>query len=280
VNLLYLPRVRARVLHLQTPVPDMPPASYHRALDRADAVICCSDFIRRSFLSSTDYPMDRTHVVYNGADPTAYRTGEGALQRKAWGLTAHDFVLLFAGAIVPEKGVLELVRAFAQARTSIANATLVIAGSGALWALLEGSDAADRYEDQVRQLAQDLPVEFVGALPRDVMPAAFMAADVVVVPSIWQEPLGTVVCEAMAAGRPVIASRSGGLAETVVDGETGILIEPGDVDALAHAIVRLAKDPDLRRWMADAARQRAALFTWRAAADRLRPIYTEILAAR
>jgi glycosyltransferase involved in cell wall biosynthesis len=81
---------------------------------------------------------------------------------------------------------------------------------------------------------------------------------VVVAPSLWQEPFGLVAVEAMAAGKPVIASRTGGLADIVRDGESGLLVPPGDAPALAAALERLLDDIALRRAMGARARQIAA----------------------
>ena len=80
-----------------------------------------------------------------------------------------------------------------------------------------------------------------------------MASDIVAVPSVWDEPHAVVLCEAMAAGRPVVASRAGGIPETVVDGETGFLVPSGDERRLRDAILALATDTDLRERMGRAA---------------------------
>jgi glycosyltransferase involved in cell wall biosynthesis len=95
-----------------------------------------------------------------------------------------------------------------------------------------------------------------------------------VFPSVWHEPFGIPLIEAMAAGLPVITTRGGAASEIVVDGETGLLVERGDVGSLVSALCTLLRDPDLRRQMGRAGRERAArLFTWNHAVAKLDRLY-------
>mgnify|MGYP000997476360 CR=1 FL=1 len=100
-------------------------------------------------------------------------------------------------------------------------------------------------------------LEPLGWVAHDQMPALYARAAVCAVPSVWEEPFGLVAVEAMAAGRPVVASRTGGLARIVADGETGLLTPPGDAAALADALARLLDDPALRARLGAAGRARA-----------------------
>jgi glycosyltransferase involved in cell wall biosynthesis len=97
---------------------------------------------------------------------------------------------------------------------------------------------------------------FVGWLSQDELPEQLYAADIVVLPAIGQEALGRTAVEAMAAGRPVVASRIGGLPVTVADGVTGLLCEPGDAADLAAKIETLLDDRELRERMGQAGRRR------------------------
>jgi len=279
-NLLYIPGARIRLLHLQTPVPEPFPPAYRRLLDRADAVICCSDFIRTRFLAVSGYPEGRTLVVHNGADPGAYLSADRNSQRTRWNLTPNDFVVLYSGAIVPEKGVDHLIRAFAQLQASVPNAVLLVAGGARLWALHEGKPSGDSYESGVRRLAEGLNVRFLGLVPRGEIPSVYSAADVAVIPSVWDDPHPTVVCEAMAAGRPVVASRAGGITETVAHGQTGFLVSPGDELQLSAALLELSQNERLRQQMGEAARERAKRFSWEASAERLDRVYQRLLAEK
>jgi glycosyltransferase involved in cell wall biosynthesis len=100
----------------------------------------------------------------------------------------------------------------------------------------------------------------VGAIPRSQMPAFWASLDVAVMPSL-SESFGLVALEALACGVPVVSTTAGGLKEIVVDGECGLLVPPADAKALAHALLRLLTDQDLRLRLARGARRRAATFS-------------------
>jgi glycosyltransferase involved in cell wall biosynthesis len=105
---------------------------------------------------------------------------------------------------------------------------------------------------------------------------AYQRALFAVMPSLWPEPLGSVVHEAMSRGRPVIGTSHGGHIDMIVDGDNGLLVPPGDVDALASAMQRLSADPDLRRRMGAAARERARLFDASSALPRFAELYSNL----
>ena len=130
-NLLYVPGADTRILHLHTPIPDPLPRAYLRLLSRASAVICCSGFVRDRFLRLSGYAHERAYVVYNGADPEPFRDLDGRAQRAAWGYGDGDFLLVYSGAIVPEKGVEPLVHAFRILQSRIPNAALIIVAARA-----------------------------------------------------------------------------------------------------------------------------------------------------
>ena len=102
---------------------------------------------------------------------------------------------------------------------------------------------------------------------------AWLGATVGVVPSVWGEPCPTTALEAAASGTPLVASRIGGLPEIVADGETGVLVTPGDADELSAALQRLLGDGDLRREMGVTAEGRAERFGVDAVVERLEAIY-------
>ena len=156
--------------------------------------------------------------------------------------------VLFAGRLSPEKGVLELVEA--------ANGLpLVVAGDGPL-------------RDRVPQAR--------GVLPRAELDALLAGAAVVAVPS-RREGFGLVAAEAMAHGKPVVASAVGGLLDLVVDGETGLLVPPGDVAALRAALERLLGDAQLRRRLGAAGRARAReRLSWDAQISATLAVYHEL----
>ena len=171
-------------------------------------------------------------------------------------------VVGFVGRIEPRKGPLDLVRAAAQIRAGAPGARIVLVGD-------DPYDSAPEYARRVRESGDVEHVPWVadGA-------AVMRHFDVLVAPS-RQEPFGTVLAEAMAAGTPVVATRVGGLAEVVADGVTGRLVAPGRPAELAQAVLEVL---DRRERMGAAARERARRFGADAYADRVESILLEAVA--
>ena len=280
-HLLLARRARARILHYHTPMPRPQPRAYRWLLRRAARVVCCSEFIRRQFLSQTDYPAERAVVVHGGINVDQFHDCAATSKRADWGIAADETAILYAGAIVPEKGVVELLEALQRLRAQRPDLRwrLLIAGDATLWRTIDASPARgpDAYTARALDLSRGLPVTWLGVIAEERMPALYAAIDLVACPSVWEDPFPTVNVEAMAAGKPVVAARVGGVPEAVVDGATGILVQPANSDALASALGALIGDPDRRRALGQAARTRSKLFTSSAAAQRLDALYREVL---
>ena len=276
-HLLLGSRNALRLLNLQTPAPERPSRSYTTLLRRARGVICCSEFIRTQFLERVPFPAERTFVVHNGIDPDRFPVADGSELRREWGVDPTTPVILFAGALVPEKGLLYLLRAAAQLQGQH-QFQIVVAGSAALWSTPEyqATEDEDAYTREVREAAASLPVRWLGAVPVTQMPAVYAAADLFVCPSTWNDPFPLVACEAMAAGKPIIASRMGGLPEAVADGDSGLLVPPRDDVALASALHVLLSNRELMVSMGHRARSRSSSFSWAAAAAKLDAVYAEL----
>ncbi|MFC1525517.1 glycosyltransferase [Candidatus Latescibacterota bacterium] len=232
---------------------------------RMDAVLAVSqDIADRLVASGVD--RGRIHVVPNGVD-ARFCPGDRLAARRSLGLPEGAFLALFVGLLVPVKGVDLLVDAFRRGLPEDARCVLV--GDGSL-------------ELQLRHMANERGIGerivFAGRRPSGEIPAWMQAADVLVLPSL-SEGRPNVVLEAQSCGIPVIATRVGGTPELISEGETGILIEPGDVEMLGHAIQRLAADPALRERMGIAARRRveSSGLTWAATAAKVREVYRQIL---
>lgn len=276
-NLLRL-RATARILHLHSLMEPVVTGSYIRLLNLADAVVCCSAAVRESFLTATSWHPDRTFALPNGTDPVCFRppnSTERAAARAHFGLSDESCVVLFVGALVWEKGVLHLARAFRMVESRVPQAVLLMAGDGRLWGGL-GSDRSncDEYERLVKSNVPST-VRMLGKLPHDAMPKLFHAADVMVVPSV-REAFGMVALDASATGIPVIASKVGGLPEIIGDGCTGILVPPGDEEELAQAIIRLVQDEELRLRLGTAGRQRSLRFAWNRISAEMERVYNQV----
>jgi glycosyltransferase involved in cell wall biosynthesis len=233
----------------------------HRLFDRFLTVSRCSTELLGA-------PPARTRVIYGGADPRRFVPRPGA---------DRDGVL-FVGRLTPHKGIDRLIRALP------AGAALRLAGS-------DGHDPRPPerdYPDLLRRLAQDRDVTFLGPVPDPVLADLYRRAVVLALPSVGRtcygrhvpvsELLGLAALEAMASGTPVIASRIGGLAEVVVDGETGFLVEPGDVAGLHDRLALVLSDPGLAARLGANARDLVfQRFTWRSCAERCLAAYRELV---
>jgi len=163
-------------------------------------------------------------------------------------LAEHPTVA-FAGRLVREKGVDVLLHAFALVRATCPDARLLVAGDGPERAGLE---------ELAARLGVRSSVEFLGLVPHADLDARLAGAWAQVAPSVWQEPFGIVVAEAMMRGTAVIASAAGGLKEIVDHGRTGLLVPPGDVTALTDALGQVLSSRDGARRLGAAASEYAA----------------------
>jgi glycosyltransferase involved in cell wall biosynthesis len=198
-------------------------------------------------LAAGGVPRARIAVIASAVDPARVRpTVDRALLRAALGAAADDLVILTLSALVPRKGIDVLLDALAQLAAQDIRPQVWIAGEGPQRADLERQAAALGVAGAVRFLGRRADV---GDL--------FAACDVFALPA-HREGLGVAALEAMAAGRPVVASAVGGLGEAVVDGRTGLLVAPGDVTALTAALGRVLRDPPLRAALGAAGPARVA----------------------
>lgn len=195
-------------------------------------------------------------VVPNGADTRVFFPRDRAEARHRLGLPADEPIVSFVGMLTPRKGIDTLVEALGiLARTPRGAPLLAIAGIGELQGSLEA---------QARELGIADRLRFAGKVAHDEVPWWMAAGDVFCLPSL-SEGLPTVVCEAMACGRAVVATAVDGTPEIVDDGATGLLVPPRDAQALATALERLLGDDSLRHRFAEEALTRAReTYTWAA----------------
>jgi glycosyltransferase involved in cell wall biosynthesis len=230
---------------------------------KANRVIAVSAAVATT-LQAMGLSAQQIAVIPNGVDLTRFegRTEPGRT-RAILGIKAGERMLLGVGRLAPEKGFDVLIEAFTSMHPRLPDVRLVIAG--------EGPEAP-----QLKVLAEATGnrVLFVGHMP-DTVPL-FEAADIVVAPS-RQEGQGIVPLEAMAAGRPVIASRVGGLVETIVEGRTGLLVPSDDVHALAEALKNLLQDAERRAEMGAAGRHRVRQeYSLQTQLQKIEAIYSDV----
>ena len=230
--------------------------------------IAVSRGVARSLLERGVVPADRVSVVWNGIDLAPYAPLRAPERRASMlGVDPHSFLVVCVSRLTPQKGHAVLLDAVALARRQAPTLTLALAGDGPLRQSLEAQAAALGIEAAVRFLGR---YERVGELLR--------CADALVQASAF-EGLPLSVLEGMAAALPVVVTDTVGNNETVVPGESGLLVPPDDPAALAGALVRLRSDPGLAHRLGIQARRRVEReFTARLMAQRTRAAYQHALA--
>jgi glycosyltransferase involved in cell wall biosynthesis len=247
-----------------------------RRLKGADLILSCSEYITQKTRRSFPQFAHRCHTVYNGINTTSFfpknkeeidKTDDGHKK------------ILFVGRISPEKGVHILLDAFEKVLERYPNLHLQLVGPQTpapeeyivplsddpkvlgLATLYSGGYFSHLKKKISRNLVNR--VTFYKHIPYSDLINFYHSAHVFVFPSVWDEPFGMPIIEAMACGLPVVATRGGGIPEIVEDGKTGFLVERGDPDTLAEAIVSLIQNQRLRDSIGNAGRQCVLEgFTW------------------
>jgi glycosyltransferase involved in cell wall biosynthesis len=229
-------------------------------LINADLVLVNSAAVQAE-LEGYKLPIERIEIVPNGVDLETFQPGSD------W--PTDDGYMLFVGRLVAQKGVTFLLEALSVVLQRRPAARLIVVGDGELEFFLKRV---------TRYLGVPHRVTFLDWTTGPDLVSLYQRARFVVVPSYY-EPFGIVALEAMACGRPVIASRTGGLAEIVNDGVNGFLVVVGNHLQLAQRMVSLLEDQERYESMGRAARKRAAEFSWQHAGARTLALY-ESMAAR
>jgi glycosyltransferase involved in cell wall biosynthesis len=282
------------------------PAILEQRLRHVDLVTTVSDYISEK--TRRQFPMiaDRCHTMYNAID-----TVEFSRERRYDPALRREKRILYAGAVSPHKGLHVLFDAFCMVVEEYSDVRLDVVGLQASYPLAENFELRDReviqsvypfyaYDWTARlrakfslvpadagtylaQLKQRLAaaasgkVVFRGFVPRPELIDLYYNADVFAFAPIWNEGFGIPPIEAMAAGTPVVASRSGAIPEVVRDQRTGFLVPKNDPRALAESILKLLRDQELRQKMGRAARDWVfENFTWDIVAEGMYRCYADL----
>jgi glycosyltransferase involved in cell wall biosynthesis len=268
----------------------------------ADLVLGCSGFLSDSIATRHPVLADRCRPLLNGVDTTQFAPATA---------TTTSQRLLYVGRLSPEKGIHVLLDAFRIVHREIPEAQLDLVGAPGLLPhaylvglsddpLVRGLEQyygrgpIDKLMRQVirkdtsylNDLQQSIDpatqpaVHFHGTLNHDQLPDVYRKAAACLVPSVCPEPFGLPVAEAMAAGVPVVATSGGGIIELIRDGETGVLVDRGDVDGLASAIIGLLRNPARRSAIGTAGQKWAAEnLCWSQLGTRLQTLYDQSIAS-
>jgi phosphatidylinositol alpha-1,6-mannosyltransferase len=225
----------------------------------------CSEFIARTVRTAVPKGVP-VSVLYPGADTEVFRPDLSTDDlRERYGIGDRPLAVCVS-RLVARKGQDMLIRGMADVRRRVPDATLLIVGGGP-------------YEDELRSLADAAPegsVVFAGQVSEEDLPRHYAVGDVFAMPcrtrlgGLEVEGWGNVFIEAASCARPVVVGDSGGAREALVDGETGILVDGTDPNAVADAVATLLGDPTLARRMGEAGRARVERsHTWPSIAERL-----------
>ena len=270
------------VLHMHDhSLADFDPQVVSSRLDQTTLVVGCSDFVVNAIRNRFPAAAAKCHTLYNGVDPRFLEIRADPARSQS---------VLFVGRLCPEKGVHVLLEAMGRL-PGPPLPTLDLVGPldvapkefvdpfcrDPLFKGLEGFYSRPAaYQELLQRQVDSLGgrATLHGRILNRNIGDRYARAGVFVFPSLWHEPFGIPVIEAMAAGLPVVATRGGALPEIVIHGETGLLVDRGDAEGLSAAIATLLANPDLRARMGAAGRERVRnLFTWDHCVDRLSELY-------
>lgn len=232
-------------------------------------VVVCSQFMVGHIQECFATPADKIDMIPNGVGMVAepFESPEARLAFRRRFAADHEPLLLSVGRVVFEKGLHVLLDALPTVLRRYPQARAVVAGTGSY---------ADALQRRAAESGLAERVTFTGFLPDADRDRLYRVADLTVIPSLY-EPFGIVALEAMAGTSSVVASATGGLVEVVTDGVTGLLVPPGDQQALAEAIVAGLADPQAARSRAARGLEEVARrFGWGAIAARTAAVYERV----
>lgn len=239
---------------------------YRRALHRFSCLLPVSQYCRRGFQQYWRPEAAPVRVLYNGVnlDQFSPDAAAGAARRRALGISPRDKLLLYVGRVCRQKGTDVLIEAFERLHDRLPGVRLAVAGPCKQFGE-SGASALSRRITEAGGL-------YLGAVEESILPSIYNMADVFVMPTRELEMFGMAALEAQACGKPVIASDHGGLPE-VISPASGLFFPPGNPEALEACLRRCFADEDLRRSLAEAARENASRFAWPRLAVRVEEIY-------
>jgi phosphatidylinositol alpha-1,6-mannosyltransferase len=234
----------------------------------ADVIVTISKYSQAKILEHYGVAEEKIRIVSNGVDTETFQPSDILEAKKQFGL-GQEPTVLFIGSLVARKGLPYLVEAAKKVIKQQANVKFLLVGSGPL---------RKQIEDSVASAGLSGNFVFYGNIPQSQLAATYNSADVFVLPSL-QEGQGIVLLEAQACGKPVVAFGVGGAKEAVRAGESGFLLELGDIEGLADKLLKLLGDNALRQNMGAAGRRFVTEnYTWELCAKRMLKIYRETLA--
>lgn len=229
---------------------------YHNEIfNSLSKILTVSDYIRGRV--STIQPSNKIQTIYNGIDLKQFSPKESfSISRKGLGFLEDDFIIVYSGRINKDKGISELIDALVQLR-DIPRIRLMVLGSSFFDNVKNEDCFILSLKDKAKKIEHN--ITFTSYIPYDQVQEYLHLADIAVLPSMWEEPFGLTIVEAMASGLPLITTRSGGIPE-ICEGVATIVERDNIVNNLVAAIFDLYNNPPKRKQMAVASLERSKLF--------------------
>jgi phosphatidylinositol alpha-mannosyltransferase len=214
----------------------------------------------RSFVNRY-FPEFPLRIIPNGVDLDLYRPGLAPIRH----LRDENLNILFVGRLEKRKGLGDLLRAYRAMVTRVPRSRLIVVGDGPLRGRVESYVARHHLPNVV----------MAGYVPESVKPRYYNSADIFCAPATGAESFGIVLLEALASGLPVVATEVPGYMSVLEPGKDSVTVQPKNWRELAASLVILARDPDLRRRLADYAQQKAVRYAWPRVASEVIEVYNE-----
>lgn len=243
------------ILHLHNDLLNSKTKYHDEIFNSLTIILTVSDYVKEKV--ATIQTSSKIQTIYNGIDLKKFSPKETSyIKRETIGFSENDFVIVYSGRINKEKGVSELIDALLCLK-QYPQIRLMILGSSFFENTKNEDDFIRSMKDKAKNIEEN--IVFTGFIPYNQVPDYLQLADIAVLPSMWDEPFGLTIVEAMAVGLPLITTRSGGIPE-ICEGVTTIVDRDNVVENLVTAIIDLHLHPDKRKQMAARALERAQLF--------------------
>ncbi|MGE2714602.1 glycosyltransferase family 4 protein [Mycolicibacterium litorale] len=244
-------------------------AAYRRALKSFDLLMPVSDFCRREAAEYWSLPLADFRVLPNGVNVEQFSPDDS---RRVAARQRYDLddalVIGYVGRVCEQKGSDTLVEAFRRVKQARPDTALLVAGPTGFF----GRTGSTPLTDHIVEIGG----RWLGPVPEDEVADVFRSLDICAMPTRHDEMFGMAAAEAMSSGTPVVCSDLGGLPE-VVPPSAGVLVQPGDAEALAEELIALCDDRAALARLAAAGPGEASKFTWPAVAERAAQLYREVL---